>query len=80
MNCHKFIKKDSVEIKKITNAIETGKPIEWVKVHYLPDFVYFNHSQHVVVGKLACQECHGSVETMKVMRQDKPLTMGKDEI
>lgn len=76
MNCHKIIKTGSPEIAKIREAIRTNKPIEWIKVHHLPDYVYFNHSQHVVAGKLACQECHGPVETMTRMRQESLLTMG----
>lgn len=52
------------------------KPIKWVRVHNLPDFVYFNHSQHVTVGGLKCQKCHGPVEEMDEMRQFSPLTMG----
>ena len=76
MNCHRWVKKDSPEIKKIKEAIATNKPIEWVKVHHLPDFVYFNHSQHVMIGKVACQECHGPVQTMVTMRQENTLAMG----
>lgn len=51
-------------------------PIEWVRLHNLPDYVYFNHSQHVTVGKLACQTCHGKVEEMDVMKQYSTLSMG----
>ena len=51
-------------------------PIEWIKVHNLPDHVYFNHSQHVAVGKVECQQCHGPVEEMKVVQQAMPLSMG----
>ena len=51
-------------------------PIEWKRVHNLPDHVYFNHSQHVTVGKVACQSCHGTVEKMEVMKQHAPLSMG----
>ena len=51
-------------------------PIEWVRIHNLPDHVYFNHSQHVTVGKLQCQTCHGPVETMKELYQYSPLSMG----
>ncbi len=50
--------------------------IEWVRLHNLPDHVYFNHSQHVAVGKLECQECHGLVEEMEVVEQYAPLSMG----
>ena len=76
MNCHSVIKKDSTEIAKIYAALKERKPLEWVKVHNLPDFVYFNHRQHVKGGKISCQECHGPVETMGRMRQQEPLTMG----
>lgn len=91
MNCHKAVdtgkKTGTTEIAKIYAAIgwnpETqsysGKeePIRWVKVHNLPDHVYFNHQQHVVVGQLECQECHGPVDTeMDVVEQWSPLTMG----
>ena len=51
------------------------KPIKWVKVHNLPDFVYYNHSQHVTVAGLTCQKCHGPVETMDELYQFSPLTM-----
>lgn len=60
------------------NLEYTGKtqPIKWVRVHNLPDFAYFNHSQHVTVGGLKCQTCHGPVETMDEVYQFSPLTMG----
>ena len=51
-------------------------PIEWVRVHNLPDHVYFNHAQHVTVGKVACQTCHGPVDQMAVLKQHSPLSMG----
>jgi len=51
-------------------------PIEWVRIHNLPDHVYFNHAQHVTVGKLECQTCHGKVEEMDVLAQMSPLSMG----
>ena len=56
--------------------VAEGDPIEWVKVHNLQDFVYFNHSQHVVVGGLECQECHGPVQNMQTAEHYAPLTMG----
>jgi mono/diheme cytochrome c family protein len=52
------------------------RPIKWVRIHNLPDFVYFNHSQHVTVQGLKCQTCHGPVEEMEEMYQYSPLTMG----
>ena len=56
----------------------TGKtsPVKWVRIHNLPDFVYFNHSQHVAVAGVECQTCHGPVEEMEIMSQHSPLTMG----
>jgi hypothetical protein len=56
--------------------METGQPVEWIRVHNLPDFVYFNHSQHVKVAGLECQECHGPIEEMEVVNQHSSLTMG----
>ena len=53
-----------------------GKPIEWVKIHNLPDFVYFNHSQHVKVGQVACQTCHGEMQKMDQVAQFADLSMG----
>ncbi|OEK05657.1 cytochrome c3 family protein [Roseivirga misakiensis] len=76
MNCHSQIKTDSPEIKKLYTAQETGEPIEWVRVHNLPDLAYFNHSQHVKVGQIECQTCHGEIQEMEVVKQHAPLTMG----
>ncbi len=82
MNCHNSIIKitgsnvESTEIKKIYAAVENNQPIEWVRVHNLPDLAYFNHSQHVVVGGVECQTCHGPVEEMDIVRQHSLLTMG----
>ncbi len=74
------------EIKKLysavgwdeENQIYTGntKPVKWVRIHNLPDFVYFNHAQHAQVAKIECQTCHGPVEEMEIMYQYSPLTMG----
>ncbi len=76
MNCHSSIKTESPEIQKIYAAIENDKPIEWVRIHNLPDLAYFNHSQHVEVGNIECQTCHGPIEEMEVVRQHSLLTMG----
>ncbi|MEO9966369.1 MAG: c-type cytochrome [Reichenbachiella sp.] len=76
MNCHSSIKTESEEIKKIYAAIEKNEPIEWVRIHNLPDLAYFNHSQHVQVGKIECQTCHGPIEEMEKVSQYAPLTMG----
>jgi len=92
MNCHANVTSGTTtgttEIQKIYDAIgydpETRtyiegyeqKPIEWVKIHNLPDLAYFNHSQHVTVGQLECQDCHGAIEEMDVVKQESDLTMG----
>lgn len=82
MNCHTSIQNVggaegiSPEIQKIYDAIENDTPIEWVRVHNLPDLAYFNHSQHVEVGGVECQTCHGEVQEMEVVKQQTLLTMG----
>ena len=90
MNCHKAVKQgptgETEEIAKIYAAVGwdaedqkyTGEeePIEWVRIHNLPDHVYFNHAQHVNVGGLECQTCHGPIEEMEEVYQFAPLSMG----
>ena len=76
MNCHSQIKTESPEIKKIYRAIERKQPIQWVRIHNLPDLAYFNHSQHTQVGGLQCQTCHGPIQNMEVVYQYSALTMG----
>jgi len=90
MNCHKGIPKGPTtgteEIAKIYEAAgwdpdkgeynKPQKPIQWVKVHNLQDFVYFSHQQHVKVGKQECATCHGDLKKMTVAEQVEPLTMG----
>ncbi len=75
MGCHEEIDKPSLELAKLADAVERDRPIRWIQVHKLPDFVYFNHRQHVGAG-VECQSCHGPVETMEVVRQEAPLNMG----
>ncbi|MDN3723362.1 cytochrome c3 family protein [Aequorivita sp. SDUM287046] len=62
----------------VENQAYTGKtePVKWVRIHNLPDFVYFNHSQHVTVAGVACQTCHGEIQEMEIVEQFSPLTMG----
>jgi cytochrome c2 len=82
MNCHTHIQnvggKEGVspEIQKIYNAVDNNQPIEWVRVHNLPDLAYFNHAQHVAVGGVECQTCHGPIQEMEVVGQHSTLTMG----
>jgi hypothetical protein len=75
MNCHTVVKTDSPHIQKIHQAWKSGKPIEWVRVHELPDHAVFSHKRHVGVG-LACQTCHGPVQEMEKVYQASALTMG----
>lgn len=92
MNCHMYIQEGEVtgteEINKIYAAVGWDpemsqyiedyeqKPIKWVRIHNLPDLAYFNHAQHVNVGGVACQTCHGPVQEMEEVYQYSPLTMG----
>lgn len=92
MNCHMGVstgkQTGTKEIAKIYDAVGWDaeklayiegyeqKPIEWVRIHNLQDFVYFNHSQHVVVGKQECQTCHGPIQEMDEVYQFSELTMG----
>jgi hypothetical protein len=76
MNCHGLLEKQTVEIEEIKEAAQLDRPlVSWVKVHNLPDFVYFNHSRHVL-SDVACKSCHGDVENMQRVEQVMPLTMG----
>jgi hypothetical protein len=76
MGCHKLVGLDLEPIKKLTKHYQENDPIQWVKVHDLPDFVRFSHKVHVSGAKLECQECHGKVEEMDVVEQVAPLQMG----
>mgnify|MGYP003950236961 CR=1 FL=1 len=76
MNCHNSINTEKPEIQKILTAYEEKKPIEWIRVHNLPDLSYFNHSQHVEVGGIECETCHGPIKEMDVVYQYAELTMG----
>jgi cytochrome c7-like protein len=75
MNCHGLLQKQTADLEVLKELVEQQHPIEWVKVHNLPDFVYFNHSQHLAAG-VECQRCHGHVERMVRIEQQAPLTMG----
>lgn len=80
MNCHNVVKEGKItgkkEIAKIYDAIENNTPIEWIKVHNLPDHVFFSHAQHANIGQLDCVECHGPVEEMDKVKQVSDLSMG----
>ncbi len=75
INCHKVIATDRPEIKKLFNFWNEKKPIPWIKVHDLPDFVHFTHKRHVSAG-IQCQTCHGPVEEMVRVTRLAPMQMG----
>ncbi len=74
MNCHSTIKTQSPLLEVVCQSYQTGDPVPWVKIHAVPDYVYFNHSVHVKRG-VSCVECHGKVNEMQVVRQDQPQSM-----
>ncbi len=74
MNCHTIARKDKPEIQKLTKYYEENKPIQWKRVHKVPEFVYFNHSAHVNKG-IDCINCHGDIAKMEVVGQVNSFTM-----
>ncbi len=74
MNCHARVKADSPLLRPVRESYANGSPIPWVKVHNLPDYVYFNHQAHVAAS-VACVSCHGRVDQMIVVKQVEPLSM-----
>jgi hypothetical protein len=75
MNCHGTVKAQSVKLATVRESYASGLSVEWVRVHDLPGFVYFDHSAHVGRG-VSCVSCHGRVDRMEVVRQAEPLSMG----
>ncbi len=75
MNCHSQIWMTSPYLEVVRASFRDDKPLHWLRVHDLPDFVYFNHSVHVKKG-VGCATCHGRVDRMPLMRQEAPLQMG----
>jgi hypothetical protein len=74
MNCHVRVKPESPRLQKVRESYNNGEPIEWVRVHRLPDFVFFNHQAHVTAG-VSCVTCHGRVDQMVEVTQVEPLNM-----
>ena len=74
MNCHDLVKTESARLEKVRESDKTGMPIEWIRVHQLPDFAYFNHSAHLAAG-VGCASCHGRIDQMVVVEMEKPLSM-----
>jgi hypothetical protein len=75
MNCHAAIYPESPKLIPIRESYSTGMPVAWIRVHDLPDYVYFNHSAHVRRG-VGCVDCHGRVDKMEVVYQAERLSMG----
>lgn len=80
LNCHNVVREGSnsgrFEINKIHRAEASGRAVEWIRIHKLPDHSFFNHSLHVNAGGVECQDCHGPVETMDILKQYEDLSMG----
>ncbi len=76
MNCHNAnrVKPTSPRLEPVRQSYETGQPIPWVKIHLLPDFVFFNHEAHITAG-VSCVSCHGRIDQMIEVHQEKPLNM-----
>jgi menaquinone reductase, multiheme cytochrome c subunit len=75
MNCHTNIRTESKALQPVRDSWATNQPIEWVRVHDLPDYAYFNHSAHINKG-VGCVSCHGRIDQMEVVYQAKKLSMG----
>lgn len=74
MNCHTRVKSDSEQLQLVRESYASGRPIPWVRIHKLPDYVYFSHRAHVTAG-VSCVSCHGRVDQMPEVQQVKPLSM-----
>lgn len=74
MNCHNQVLKDDPRLAPVRESFQSGRPIPWVQVHKLPDFVYFHHAAHVNRG-VSCLHCHGQVDQMDEIKHTQPLTM-----
>jgi len=75
MNCHNQIQTQSLELLPVRESWASGRPIEWVKVHHLPDYAHFSHAGHVDAG-VGCETCHGQISEMEVVYQAESLSMG----
>ena len=76
MNCHSVARRDRPEIIKLIKYYEDGTPIPWKRIHKLADYVYFNHSSHVVKG-INCVHCHGDIANMEIVSQKHSFRMGE---
>ncbi|MGH9341777.1 MAG: cytochrome c3 family protein [Acidobacteriota bacterium] len=74
MNCHQLVARDSEALAPVRDSFQSGFPIEWIRVHKVPEYAYFNHSAHINAG-IGCSSCHGDVSRMVEIRQVEPLSM-----
>jgi len=74
MNCHQLVQRDSPKLAALRESVANGMPVEWVRIHNVPDYAYFDHSVHVGAG-VGCVSCHGRIDEMEVVYQTEPLSM-----
>ncbi len=74
MNCHQLVARDSEKLAVIRDSLSSGQPVEWVRVHNIPDYAVFDHGVHVRAG-VGCSSCHGDIRSMEVVTQTEPLSM-----
>lgn len=75
MQCHSTIKTDSPGVMKLAEFFKDHKPVPWVKIYAVPDYVYFSHKVHTTRAKIACEDCHGPVAQRDVITKEKPTSM-----
>ena len=75
MNCHNMVLPESEKLQPVRDSFKTGTPIEWIRVHKVPEYAYFNHSVHLRAG-VGCASCHGNVAEMEIVEQKESLSMG----
>ncbi len=75
MNCHTHVKTESAALEPLRESWKNDVPVEWVRIHKIPDFAMFPHNAHLNAG-VGCVECHGRIDQMTQVRQEKPLNMG----
>lgn len=74
MGCHTLVRPESARLQPVRDSWASGDPVEWVRVHNLPDHAYFDHSVHLAAG-VGCVTCHGRIDRMEVVRVEQPLSM-----
>lgn len=75
MNCHQLVVRDSPKLAVIRDSVANDQPVDWVRVHKVPEYAYFDHSLHLRAG-VGCSSCHGDIRSMEVVTQMEPLSMG----